>query len=59
MAIGTVYTSSDSLVGTTHYQEEPRGFGISPFGDPDTVDKEYRTEGWSDPLTNYRSYTDD
>lgn len=57
-------------IGTSFNQEEPRGFGISPFGDPTTVDKEFRTSGFGDPITKmsadesskgttYTGYTND
>lgn len=46
-------------IGTEHIQTEPRGFGIQAFGNPDSEDKEFRTEGFGDEVTLHRSYTDD
>ena len=56
---GTVHTTSDSNKGTKPIIEEPRGFGHSPFGDPSSVDKEYRTKGFGDPLTKHTTYNND
>lgn len=42
-------------IGTKHNTEEPRGFSRSPFGDPASVDKEFRTKGFGDPITLTKS----
>ncbi len=42
-------------IGTKFQQEEPvRGFGFSPFGDSDKIDKEFR-RGFGDQTTKFKN----
>lgn len=49
------------MADTTEWSQiEPTGFGLSPFGDPDT-DKtlSIHSRGFGDPPTNWDEYTGD
>jgi hypothetical protein len=46
-------------MATEYTQLEPKGFGISGWGQDDNEDKEFRTDGFGDNITVYTEYTDD